>query len=71
MLTVLCALLKILAVDSAKAEFQRVLNWTESLNRHAQKIENIKEEMEYNLRELKEKIRIAREEANNVRGFWG
>ncbi len=53
-------------VNDAKALFDEVINGTETLNEQRVKIENLHEEMALNLKELKEKIRIAREEANNV-----
>ncbi len=58
-------------VDEAKAEFQKVLNWTELVDRRRLKIENLQEEVALSLVELKEKIRIAREEANNVSAVSG
>ena len=54
-------------MNEAKSQFKKVLNWTDVVNEHRMRIENLQEEMALNLKELKEKIRIAREEANNVR----
>ena len=59
-------ILKYVTVNEAKAQFKKVLNWTDVVNGHRMRIEHLQEEMALNLRELKEKIRIAREEANNV-----
>ena len=57
----------VLVVNAAKAEFKKVMKWTNVVNEHRVRIENLHEEMALNLKELKEKIRVAREEANNVR----
>ena len=56
----------VFAVNAAKAEFKKVMNWTDVVNGHRVRIESLHEEMVLNLKELKEKIRIARQEANNV-----